>query len=396
MPDDALRAHLTLALTPGLGPKLTRAVLDHFGTAVGASAAEFERVPGVSGRLAAKFAAGLRAADWRAEWDLMARHRVRVTPRGEPGYPDRLAALDDAPGLLYTRGALAPADAFAVGIVGSRGCTSYGRRAAETIAGDLAAAGFTVVSGLARGIDAAAHTGALRAKGRTVAVLAGGLSRIYPPEHEYLADEIAASGVLVTETPMLMDPQAGMFPARNRIISGLSLAIVVIEANAKSGALITATHAAEQGREVYAVPGNVDSLASAGCLELIRKGARLVRNAADILEDLQGLRAASVALPPPRAKGSTLFDAPVPVRPPETPPRPTPATPPALPPRASPPPPALSPVEQTVWDALTGPKHLDDLTRELGRPVHELHGPLMTLEMSRLIRRLPGNTFERQ
>ena len=384
MPDSAARDHLTLALVPGLGPKLTRAALEHFGdpaAVLAASPDQLARVPGIGPGLAAKLAKARAGVDLDRELRLMAEHRVRVAVRGGAGYPARLAELPDAPGLLYSRGAVTSADEFAVGIVGSRGCTSYGRRAAEVMASELARAGYTVVSGLARGIDAAAHTGALRAKGRTVAVLAGGLSAIYPPEHQYLADEVADHGALVTETPMAMDPLPGMFHARNRIISGLALAVVVIEANAKSGALITASHAAEQGREVFALPANADNPASAGCLELIRKGARLVRDAADVLEDLQGLRGA-----PPVAR-------PVRVEPPESP-RLARESPPVVKPSPRPDP-GLSGVDKDVYDAIDAPTHMDELARKLGRPVHELMSTLFVLETSRLIKKLPGNSFER-
>src|SRR6185295_17043882 len=210
---------------------------------------------------------------------------------GRPEYPVNLATIDDAPHLLFCKGTIDPRDEQCIAIVGSRACTSYGKRLAERIAGDLARAGWTIVSGLARGIDGCAHRGALNAKGRTIAVLAGGLSKIYPPEHADLAVEVAASGALVTESCMLMEPMATLFPARNRIISGLSRAVVIIEAAEKSGALITARLAIEQGREVFAVPGAVDSPASFGTHQLLRKGAKLVRHADDILEDLQSLPA---------------------------------------------------------------------------------------------------------
>ena len=387
MPDSAARDHIALALIPGLGPKLTRAALAEFGSpgaVLAASADELTRVPGIGAGLAAKFAKARAGINVERELELLARHRVRALVRGGAGYPARLAELPDAPGLLYVRGAVTTTDEFAVGIVGSRGCTSYGRRAAETLAAELAGHGYTIVSGLARGIDAAAHTGALRAKGRTIGVLAGGLASIYPPEHQYLADEVADHGALVTETPMAMDPLPGMFHARNRIISALSLAVVVIEANAKSGALITASHAAEQGREVFALPDRADNPASAGCLELIRKGARLVRDAADVLEDLRGLR------------GDSYQPRPLRVEPPEVPrpPRALPAAP-ERPAPAAKPAPQLSGVDQEVYDALGEPAHLDDLARKLGRPVHELMGVLMVLEMSRLVRKLPGNSYER-
>lgn len=374
----ALRDHLALALVPGLGPKLTQALLDHFGSpavALAATAAQLEAVPQVGPTLARKFAAGFRAADVEAEWALLEKHGVRAVPLGDPAFPDRLTSIPDPPPLLYLRGEFTPADADAVAVVGSRSCTPYGKRATERIAGGLAAAGWTVVSGLARGIDGFAHRAALDAGGRTVAVLAGGLSKVYPPEHADLADQVAGRGAVVSETPMTVDPQPGMFPARNRIVSGLGRAVVVVEANERSGALITAGHALEQGREVFVVPGNVDSPASAGCLDLIRKGARLVRSADDVIEDLRGIAPPD----PPKAKAvakpAKLFEPP-----------PAPAGP----------PPGLDPVQQRVWDALPQPRHADDLARELGLPAGELAVVLMKLEMRKAVRRLPGNQYERR
>ena len=241
----------------------------------------------------------------------------------------------------------------------------------------MARAGWTVISGLARGIDGVAHKAALDAGGRTIAVLAGGLSRIYPPEHADLADAVAKQGAILTETPMTVQPQPGMFPARNRIISALSRGIVVIEANERSGALITASHAGEQGREVFALPGNVDSGPSAGCLELIRKGARLVRDADDIIEDLRGIAPPDLppkpkVVPPPER---TLFVEPEPVR--EKPA-------------------GLDDHQMRIWEALTEAKHADVLGRELAIPSGELTRMLMLLEMKKAIRRLPGNTYERR
>ncbi len=202
------------------------------------------------------------------------------------GFPEMLAEIPDPPGLLYVRGDFVERDAMAVAIVGARHCTPYGLRIAEKLGASLARVGLTVVSGLARGIDAAAHRGALCAGGRTIAVLANGLAQIYPPEHEGLAREVAAAGAIVTESAMLQEPLAGLFPQRNRIISGLSLGVVIVEATPRSGSLATARHAMEQNREVFAVPGPVDSLASVGCHRLIRDGARLVETVDDILEEL--------------------------------------------------------------------------------------------------------------
>jgi DNA processing protein len=270
--------------------------------------------------------------------------------------------------LLYYRGTLTEADRRAVGIVGTRKCSSYGRRVTEQIAAGLVRAGYTIVSGLARGIDGVAHSAALKAGGRTIAVLANGLASIYPPEHVELSREVQRSGCVLSETPMAMDPQAGMFHARNRIISGLSQAVVIVEAGERSGAKITASHAGNQGREVFVVPGNVDSLCSAGTLQLLRDGARLVRNADDILEDLAGI--APVGDPVPKS-------APAPVQ--------------------APPPPQLEGDQQRVWNFLAdGPKHVDGISRGLGIPVAQLQSMLMMLEMKKAVRRLPGNQYERR
>jgi DNA protecting protein DprA len=220
-----------------------------------------------------------------------------------------------------------------------------------------------VPGGLARGIDGAAHRGALEAGGRTLAVLAGGLSRIYPPEHADLAREVEASGALLSEAAMRQDPMAGMFPARNRLISGLSRGVVIIEAAERSGALITAEHAAEQGRSVFAVPGPVDSEASSGTLRLIRDGATLVRSAEDILEDLDGVAAAAAAAPKP----------------------PTPV------------PPGLDATQQRLWEFLADrPRHVDEMAQQLGLAVPQITGALMMLEMKKVVRRLPGNQYERR
>ena len=377
MPPEQLRSHLALALVPGLGPKLTRAVLERFGSperARLATAAELETIPLIGAKLASKLAQGFRNVDVAAEWKRIQDHRIELRIRGDADYPARLETIESSPSLIYYRGSLPAQEPNAIGIVGSRSCTSYGRRMAEQIAAGLVRAGWTVISGLARGIDAHAHRGALDAEGRTIAVLAGGLSEIYPPEHDELAEEIVRNGAILTETPMTVPPQPGMFPARNRIISALSRAIVVVEANERSGALITATHAAEQGREVFAVPGNADSAASAGCLELIRKGARLIRSTADLLEDLRG-----IAPPDPIPKRVRTPSAPI-ANLFEPPPQPPP----------------MEPDQKAVWEALGDPRHADVLSRELNKPMAELARLLMGMELKKLIRRLPGNSYERR
>jgi DNA processing protein len=365
------RDWLALYLVPGIGPKLAAALLHHFGSTAAilqASPAELLDIPHLPATTAESVKKSLHSRDVEAELELVNKHNVRLIPLGATDYPPALATIDVPPRFLYLRGALTDGDANAVAIVGSRQCTSYGMRIAERLAGDLARAGFTVVSGLARGIDGCAHRGALAAKGRTIAVLAGGLSKIYPPEHVELAHDVAASGALLTESAMRMEPMAGLFPARNRIISGLSRAVVLVEANEKSGALITAHHAAQQGREVYAIPGPVDSPASAGTLKLVRDGAKLIRHARDLLDDLQAV----APLTGPSIEVSAIGS----------------LSPAQLPP-------GLDDLQLRIWDFLSETRNVDDIARRVELSVGDLSGVLMSLELKKAIRRLPGNLYER-
>ncbi|MBM4072263.1 MAG: DNA-protecting protein DprA [Planctomycetes bacterium] len=362
-----MRDLLKLHLIPGLGPRLTAALLERFGSAAAAlraRTAELQQVPHIGANLASKLRQAIDTLDVQAEIDRLIEHGVTLLRRGHGDYPPALAQIAGAPELLYVKGRIEPRDAEAVAIVGSRFCTSYGKKTAEKMAGDLARAGFTIVSGLARGIDGAVHRGALEAGGRTLAVLAGGLSRIYPPEHRELAEQVKDQGALLSESAMKMEPMAVLFPARNRIISGLSRGVVVIEAGEKSGALITATHAAEQGREVFAVPGAVDSTASAGTLQLLRKGAKVVRHAQDVIEDLRGI---APLVTPTQATAEA----------------------------AAQPPPGLDPLQLRIWELLAQPTYVDDIARRIDVPVAELTRSLMLIEMKRVIRRLPGNQYER-
>ena len=233
-----------------------------------------------------------RREAWQCAWAgtdpervVRALHRRGIVPvmPGDPGYP---VHLRDGPPLLYAAGELAAATGVAVTIVGTRRMTPYGRRMAHRLAADLAAAGVVVASGLARGVDAAAHEGALSVGGVTVAVLGSGIDRIYPPEHADLARRIRSDGLLLSEHTPDEGPRRHHFPARNRVLAGLALAVVVVEAGVRSGALITALLAAEVNVPVMAVPGPADAWASAGCLQLLREGAMLVTSAADVLEEL--------------------------------------------------------------------------------------------------------------
>jgi len=365
------RDWLALHLVPGIGPKLSAALFRRFQSSkniLGASISDLLEIPHLSQNTAELLKKSLAARNVDEELELIDRHNVRLVGLSNPDYPPALATLFTPPRFLYVRGELELNDSRAIAIVGSRMCTSYGQRVAENLAADLVRSGFTIVSGLARGIDGCAHRGALKAKGKTIAVMAGGLAKIYPPEHASLAEEIVVSGGLVTEAAMRMEPMPGMFPARNRIISGLCRAVVVVEANEKSGALITARHAAEQGREVFAIPGPVDNSASAGTLKLLRDGAKLIRHARDLLDDLQTL----APLFGPSAGPSEIAPR-VPAQPP----------------------PGLDDLGQKIWEFLMETQNVDDLARHVGLTTANISGVLMSLELKKIIRRLPGNLYER-
>ncbi|MBI4342113.1 MAG: DNA-protecting protein DprA [Candidatus Omnitrophica bacterium] len=246
------------------------------------------QVQGVGPVLAKRIVAGFHDEVWLArELERARRQGAAIVTPDDPGYPDALRTITDPPVALYLRGTLTEADRVAVAIVGSRHASLYGLQCAEQLAYELALRGVTVVSGLARGIDGAAHRGALRASGRTLAVLGSGLSRVYPDEHRQLAKEIAGHGAVLSEYPMETQPLPRHFPQRNRLISGLSLGVVVVEAAQRSGALITADCALEQGREVFAVPGPMTAVTSHGTHQLLKQGARLVTSVEDILEELR-------------------------------------------------------------------------------------------------------------
>ena len=290
-----------------------RSLLDAFGDAESAWRASPDelRAIGLHPKLIANLVKARKDISLDQVWDKIQKFGISVLTWEDPGYPERLKEITPSPPVLYLRGKLEADDQWAVSIVGTRRITSYGRQMAAKIATRLSQAGITVVSGLARGVDGIAHKSTLEQGGRTLAVLGSGVDRIYPPDHRQLAAQIMDRGALISDYPPGTPPEASNFPPRNRIISGLSMATVVVEAGRRSGALITAEFAVEQGREVFAVPGNVLSPQSKGTNRLIQEGARILLDPQEILEvlDLTRVTEQSVAraVLPENATEAELF-----------------------------------------------------------------------------------------
>lgn len=364
---DELVDNLRLSLVSGVGPLLRKALLERFGTSAAvldASRDELQYVDGIGPKIAARIVTARDEIDAEAELQIAAEHGIDVLTEADEQYPRPLRRIHDPPGILFRRGQALPQDEMAVAMVGTRHATRYGIAQAERLAASLARTGFTVVSGLARGVDAAAHRGALEAGGRTIAVLGNGVLVDYPPEHGKLAQEVAANGYVLSESPPRMMPLSGAFPQRNRIISGLSLGTIVVEAAERSGALITARHAYEQGREVFAVPGPIDSRVSRGCHALIRDGAKLVESIDDVLAELG-----------PLAENIERDDGMLITRPAEL---------------------MLNEIEQQVLNAIDGsPTSIDAVAAASGLAINRVLSTISVLEMRRLIRRTSGTQVMR-
>jgi DNA processing protein len=292
-----IESWLRLIRAEGVGPITFRRLLDHFGNLdkiFGASVEQLTNVQGIGGKTAEGIVRTRFAFNAEKEMEEAARQGIVILHWNDPRYPPLLKGIDDPPPVLYVKGILERSDSLSLGIVGSRRCSHYGLEQAERFSHLLAAAGLTIVSGLARGIDSAAHRGALSAKGRTLAVQGCGLERCFPPENQKLFEKIAENGAVISELPLTYEPLSENFPGRNRIIAGLSLGVLIVEAAPRSGALITAKAALEYNREVMAIPGRIDSPTSKGPHELIKQGARLVDSVEEIMDALgvigQGLK----------------------------------------------------------------------------------------------------------
>lgn len=382
---DAARAYLRLHLVDGLGPILIARLVDHFGdprAVVGQSAARLERVKGIGPKAAQRIAFDNEEAVER-EIEAACSRGVRIICVCDDDYPQPLRRTPDPPPVLYLRGRLQPEDAVALGIVGSRHCSRYGAEQAERFAALAAEVGLTIVSGMALGIDTAAHRGSLLAKGRTIAVLGCGMKYLYPPRSEELATRIAENGALLSEFPMDTPPAEFNFPRRNRIIAGMSLGVLVVEAAKHSGALLTAAAANEYNREVFAVPGRIDTSHSDGCHRLIRTGtAKLVTCLPDILDELGDV--GRILLP--RAD-ATHDDA-------ARPDADAAAAEPLLPLTAAM---KLSETERRLLDAMPAePVSVETLTELSGLPPAAVASALTSLQLKGLVRREPGEIFSRK
>jgi DNA processing protein len=381
---DNLKYWLALKLVEGLGNIGVKNLLQGFGTPEHVFKAPLhllETVPGIGSKTARHIKDFKQWAEVDGELEMAVRMNVAILTCQDPLFPQRLLHIYDCPVLLYVKGELRGLD-VSIAVVGSRKASAYGKYTTERLCRELALNGVTIVSGMARGIDASAHRGAMSVKGRTVAVLGSGLDVIYPPENESLYDEISRCGAVVSEYSFGTRPNASNFPARNRIISGMSLGVVVVEATEKSGSLITARIALEQGREVFAVPGSIDEAGSRGTNRLIKEGAKLVEDVDDILAEIG---------PQTSPEVSMLVMAVLPATPTEhfpDAPRNEPRQ------RHDLHHAVLSEKEQLLINNLSSrPRPVDDLIAATGLSASEILSLLLHLELRGLIRQMPGKTY---
>lgn len=362
-------AYIILNMLPKVGPGRVRRLVEALG---GASVAlktardRLARVEGINADVASIISGWESHADIGAELAAIEKSGVTVLTPADAEYPENLRNIYDPPLALYIRGGFESRDRRTLAVVGSRQPSYYGREMARKLSYQLAYAGMTVVSGLARGIDTYAHEGAIAAKGRTIAVLGCGIDRVYPPENRLLAEKVAEAGAVVSEFPMGTKPDKQTFPIRNRVVAGLSLGVLVVEAPKNSGALITARMGLDQGRQIFAVPGRVDTPHSKGCHQLIKDGARLVEGAEDIMAEFEFLVPGIGKTPcGPAAPASEL-------------------------------PQEIGDEAVAILGALgMEERHIDEIIRICGLPAAKVSSSLLQLELRRLVRPLPGKFFVR-
>lgn len=356
---------IALRFVFGIGNVIYKNLIRHFGSPeriFQAAPEELAAVEGINARAIESIKNFKPLPDIDRELERIARADINIITFTSPEYPENLKNIYDPPPFLYVKGAIRKQDAHSMAVVGSRSASEYGMKVTEEISRSLAACGLTIISGMARGIDSCAHHGALAAGGRTIAVLGSGVDVVYPPENKKLYHTIVANGAVVSEYPMGTEPNSYNFPARNRIISGLSRGVLVVEASPKSGSLITARLALEQGRDVFAVPGNIFSFKSRGTNNLLRSGAKLVESARDILEELQihidELKEAEIK------ENEKIRE--------------------------------LSPEQKKMFEMIQEePVQIDELITKSGFSTGQTSSLLLELELNGLIRQLPGKRFIR-
>ena len=359
---------LALSLAPGIGERTFHLLLRRFGSpdrVFTSRRKDLEEIPGLKSRTIEVIKSSALRKTAEREMIRLRTLGIQIIQWGTEKYPNHLANISDPPPLIYVRGTLLPEDGRAVAVVGSRQASAYGLNVCQKICKELAWQGWTVVSGMARGIDSAAHRGALEGGGRTLAVWGTGLDVVYPTENLDLSREIASSGAILSEFPLGTPPEPGNFPVRNRIISGLSLGVTVVEATVRSGSLITARMALDQGRQVFAVPGPIGRPAVEGPHRLIKEGAKLVESAEDIIEDL---------LPMVDRKLHRKME--------------------GLPVREHP---ELNEKERQLWEILgMDPLHIDTIAGLVELALAETAEILLRLEIKGLVKQLPGTFFVRE
>lgn len=381
IPDNSpdIEKWMRLIRADGVGPIAFGRLLKWYGSvdaALGASAGGLARVEGIGPKTAERIVSTRDQFDTCAELERAGKLGVWILHMADPRYPPLLKQIYDPPPVLYIKGTLGREDNLAIAIVGSRRCSIYGSEQASRLAHLLAASGFTVVSGLARGIDTAAHHGALAAEGRTIAVQGCGLANIFPPENARLFDLVSQSGACISELPLQYEPLSENFPPRNRIIAGLSLGTIVVEAGLRSGALITARTALESNREVMAVPGKIDSPMGKGPNQLIKQGAKLIESVEDVMEAL-GYVGEQLKDHTARAAGEAIARAEAPL---------------FKTARLD-----LRGHEKQIYDSLgSEPLHTDQVIDQTDLPAGTVNASLMSLRLKGLIRQLPGNLFKRR
>lgn len=368
---DNLKYWLAINTIEKLGPVTIKKMWDHFGNIKkvwDADAEDIQKIEGLNKPAAKAFLENRDKIDLESEIEKVMKNDIRIFTLEDEKYPENLKNVYDPPPVLYVRGEMSKVDRNALAIVGTRRASRYGLEFARKMAGELASAGLTIVSGLASGIDTAAHRGALEAKGRTIAVFGCGVDQVFPAENKKLAAEIENSGALVSEFPLGMPTARSNFPRRNRIISGLSLGVIVVEGHYDSGAMITAKYAVDQGREVFAVPGNVELDQSKGPHWLIKQGAKLVESVEDVLEELNMVMPRKMTNDPDGCRdqmtneGKNYSN--------------------------------LSSEEQKIVSVLSlEPKHLDVIAADTGSPVQQVSSLLMMMEIRKIVRQLPGKMF---